>query len=269
LFTVAKLVPLSIFVVAGFALLGGRIPAPAFDAGGGTWLAAILLLVFAYGGFESALMPMAEAKNPRRDAPYALFVALLVCAGFYTLIHVVVMTALPDPGAHTRPVAEAARVFLGPAGASFIAIGALVSMFGYLSGQFVSVPRLTFAFAEQRDFPALFAAVHTKFRTPYISILVYAQLVWALALYGSFVWNAILSAVARLITYGIVCAALIQLRRRDPSADAFRLPLGGLFALGGLSFCVLMFLQMSGEHLVILAIVTAVAAVNWFVVRTK
>lgn len=212
-------------------------------------------------------MPMAEARDPRRDAPYALFIALLVCAVFYTLIHVVVMTALPDPGAHARPVAEAAGAFLGPAGASFIAAGALISMFGYLSGQFVSVPRLTFAFAEQRDFPAPFAAVHPRFRTPHVSILVYALLVWALALYGSFVWNAVLSAVARLITYGIVCAALVQLRLRAPAADALRLPAGWPFALGGLGFCVLMFLQMNAGHLLILAVVSAVAAVNWAVAR--
>jgi amino acid transporter len=266
-FTVAKLVPLAIFVVAGFALLGGRIPAPAFDAETGTWLAAILLLVFAYGGFEAALMPMAEVRNPRRDAPFALFIALAVCATFYTLIHVVVMTALPEPGEHARPVAAAAGVFLGPAGATIIALGALVSMFGYLGGQFLSAPRLTYAFAEQRDFPAVFAAVHPRFRTPHVSILVYAVLVWALAIYGSFVWNAVLSAVARLITYGIVCAAMIQLRRRRPGAEAFRLPAGWLFAAGGFGFCVLMVLQMSYEHLVILAVVTAVAALNWLLAR--
>lgn len=268
-FTVAKLVPLSIFVVAGLALLGGQIPTVRFEAGAGTWLGALLLLVFAYGGFEAALMPMAEAKDPRRDAPFALFTALAVCAGFYTLIHVVVMAALPDPGAHARPVAEAAGAFLGSGGAQFIAFGALVSMFGYLSGQFVSAPRLTFAFAEQRDFPAPFAAVHEKFRTPYASILVYGVLVWALAIYGSFVWNAVLSAVARLITYGIVCAALIQLRRRDAAPAAFRLPAGPLFAIGGLAFCVLMFLQMNLEHLGILVAVSAIGAINWLLARRR
>jgi len=268
-FTVAKLVPLVVFVVAGLALLGGQIPAVSFEADGGTWLAALLLLVFAYGGFEAALMPMAEATDPRRDAPFALFTALAVCAGFYTLIHIVVMAALPDPGAHPRPVAEAAGAFLGSVGAQFIAFGALVSMFGYLSGQFVSAPRLTFAFAEQRDFPAPFAAVHERFRTPYVSILVYALLVWALAIYGSFVWNAVLSAVARLITYAIVCAALIQLRRHDPDGASFRLPGGPLFAIAGLAFCALMFVQMNLGHLAILAVVSAVGAVNWMLARQK
>jgi APA family basic amino acid/polyamine antiporter len=267
IFVIAKLVPLTLFIVAGFALLGGQIPAPASDAGTGTWLAALLLLVFAYGGFEAAMMPMAEVRDPRRAAPFALFVALAVCATFYTLIHVVVMTALPDPGASERPLADAARAFLGTAGAGFIAFGALVSTFGNVSAQFVMAPRLMFAFAEQRDFPALFAAVHSRFRTPYVSIIVHAVLVWALAIYGSFVWNAVLSAVARLITYGIVCAAMIQLRRSRPTADAFRLPAGWLFAAGGFGFCVLMVLQMSYEHLVILGVVTAVAAVNWLLAR--
>jgi amino acid transporter len=268
-FTVAKLLPLLVFVIAGMVLLGGRLAAPGFEAGGGAWLPALLLLVFAYGGFESALMPMAEVTNPRRDTPFALFVALLVCAVVYTLIHMVVMTALPDAAGHSRPVAEAARVFLGPVGATCIAVGALISMFGYLSGQFVSVPRLMYALGEHGDFPATLTAIHGTFRTPHVSIAVYAWLVWVLALYGSFTWNVVLSAVARLLTYGVVCAALLRLRRRDPLADAFRLPGGTLAALGGLGFCVLMLLQMNGEHLVILTLVSVIAAVNWAATRSR
>jgi amino acid transporter len=256
-----------LFVAVGLAVLGPRIPPPAFEPAASAWLSAILLLVFAYGGFESALMPMAEAREPRRDAPFALFVALLVCAGSYTLIQVVVTAALTDPAAHARPVADAAHVFLGPGGASLIALGALISMFGYLSSQFLSVPRLTFAFAERGDFPAAFAAVHEKFRTPHISILVYAALVWVLALYGSFAWNVVLSAVARLITYGIVCGALLRLRHTNDGNEAFRLPAGPLVAFSGLGFCVLMFLQMNVEHLAILLVVSVIAMLNWYLTR--
>jgi len=274
-FTVAKLLPLGVFIVAGLALVGGRISIGGAAASAGNWLQAVLVLIFAYGGFEAALMPMGEAKEPRRDAPFALFMALIVVTVVYMLAHLVVMAAITDPLAFNqpevreKPLAEAARVFLGGGGAGLIALGVLVSTYGYLAGQFVSAPRLTFAFAEQRDFPKFFAAVHNQFRTPYVSILVYTALVWGLAIYGSFIWNAILSAVARLFTYGLVCAALLRLRRVQPEAAFFRLPAGWLASFLGMAFCVLMVTQMGSEHLKIVLVIAAVALLNWLWMRSK
>lgn len=266
-FTAAKLTPLAIFVLAGFWFVGGKISVGASPAGTKDWMAALLALIFAYGGFEAALMPMGEVKNPRRDTPFALFVALATCAVFYSLIHLVVMGALADPGASERPLADAARVFLGNTGAGLIALGAMVSTYGYLSGQFVSAPRLTFAFAERRDFPAFFAEVHPKFRTPYVSITVYTALSLSLAIYGGFIWNAILSSVARLLTYALVCAALIRLRIARPHAHAFRLPGGWIFAVAGMAFCLVMVAQMNMQHLQIILAVAGIALVNWLLAR--
>jgi amino acid transporter len=274
-FTVTKLVPIAIFVFVGLTLVGSKIQVGASSATGTNWMQAVLALIFAYGGFEAALMPMGEAKEPRRDAPFALFAALVAVTLVYLLVHLVVMGAITDPAAfeqtavRERPVAEAARVFLGAGGAILIAIGVLISTYGYLAGQFVSAPRLTYAFAEQRAFPALFAAIHPRFRTPYVSIAVYALLVWGLAVYGSFIWNAILSAVARLFAYAAVCAAVIQLRRTQPAEAAFRLPAGWLFALAGIGFCVLMVTQMGRQHLMIVAVVAAAAFANWLWARRQ
>jgi amino acid transporter len=274
-FTVAKLLPLYVFIFAGLALVGGRISIGGSTAPAGNWLQAVLALIFAYGGFEAALMPMGEAKEPRRDAPFALFMALIFITTIYLLVHFVVMGAITDqaafnrPEVQERPLAEAARIFMGRAGASLIALGVLVSTYGYLAGQFVNVPRLTFAFAEQRDFPKFFAAVHKRFRTPHVSIFIYTALVWVLAIYGSFIWNAILSAVARLFTYGVVCAALLRLRRTQPGAASFRLPAGWLAAFLGMAFCALMVTQMGSEHLKIVLVIAAVALVNWTWVRRR
>src|SRR5262245_28123660 len=200
MFAIAKLLPLGIFIVAGLAFLDTRAAPITIPTGSGGWLDALLLLVFAYGGFEAALMPMAEARNPRRDAPVALFTALAVVTAVYTLVQVVVVGTLEAPAGTDRPLATSARLFLGPPGAALIAAGALVSVYGYLSGQFVSAPRLTYALAEGADFPAVLASVHPRFRTPHVSIVAHAVLVLALAAAASFRWNAVLSAVARLIT---------------------------------------------------------------------
>jgi amino acid transporter len=266
-FMLGKLVPIALFILAGLALVGSKLPAPRFDAGLGDWMTALLALVFAYGGFEAALIPMAEARRPRQDTPFALYVALASCALIYTAIHLVVMSALADPATSARPVADAAQVFLGRGGAALIAAGAMISMFGYLGGQFVSAPRLPYALARGGDFPARLGAVHPRFRTPYLAILVYGLAVWGLALYGSFLWNAILSAVARLFTYALVCGALPVLRRRNPAADAYRLPGGWLLSGLGILFSAALITRMGWQELAIIAFTSAIALANWLWIR--
>jgi len=268
-FTVAKLVPLVTLVIAGLIFLRGRSPVGWVDVGGNAWLQAILILVFAYGGFESSMMPLSEARDPKRDAPFALLVSLGICTALFTTIHLVVMGALPDPTISDRPLAETARVFLGAGGAWFIAVGALVSVYGYLSGQMLSAPRLPYALAEQGDFPAAFARVHERYRTPYISILVYSLLVWGLAIYGSFLWNAVLSAVARMFTYGMVCAAVIVLRRKQPGAAEFRLPVAWVFVALGLAFCIVLVTRMGRGELIVVVTTGLLALANWLWARGK
>src|SRR5207245_11519972 len=124
----------------------------------GGWLEAILVLIFAFGGFEAAMMPMAEAKDPRRDAPFALFLGLLICALVYTLVQWVVQGVLPSPASTARPLAAAARQFLGSPGAALLTLGALSSLSGYLGGPTHTAPRPTSAFAEPLDCPPLCAA---------------------------------------------------------------------------------------------------------------
>ena len=125
---------------------------------------------------------MSEAKNPRRDAPFALFTALLLCTAIYALIQWVVVGVLPDAAHSQRPLADVARLAVGPVGAALVAIGALISFYGYLSAKILAMPRVVFALAEQGDFPKAFAAVHRRFHTPYVSILVFAAMIWGLAL---------------------------------------------------------------------------------------
>ncbi len=271
-FTVAKLVPLFLVAIAGaFYLMAGHKAAPALPGGAGTgaWLKASLLLVFAYGGFETALTPLSEAKNPRRDAAFALFTALILCTLLYSVIQWVVVGILPDPGHSERPLADVARLVFGNGGAAFVSVGALVSVVGYLSANMLGVPRITFALAENGDFPSIFAAIHPRFRTPYVSILAFALLSWLLSLAGSFTWNATLSAVARLLYYGLVCAALPVLRRKQPGAAMFRLPGGILFAVLGAGICAVLITGVNLSGSLILLATAAVALLNWLLVRER
>jgi len=272
IFTVAKLVPLFLVAIAGavYVLNHQQVSnATPTSAGAHSWLKAILILGFAYGGFEAALTPMSEATNPRRDTTFGLFAALITCTALYTVIQWVVVKALADPAHSERPLAEVARLAMGNAGAALIAVGALVSIYGYLSANMLAVPRLTFALAEQQDFPAIFAAVHPRFRTPYFSILVFATLVWLFALLGNFTWNVTLSAAARLFCYGAGCAALPVLRREQPGGARFQLPAGSLLALVGVTVCVVLITQIDLRKSLILVTVIITAFLNWMAVRNR
>lgn len=271
-FTVAKLASLGIVAVAGAVYLIAKHAAVAetiVPAGANQWARAIVLLVFAYGGFEAALISAGEAKDPKRDMPFGLFFGLITCAVIYGLIQWVVVGVLPDPAHSDRPLADVAQIVMGHGGAALISIGALISIYGYLSGNTLSTPRATFALAERGDFPAPFAAVHRRFHTPYFSILVFALLVWLLALFGSFAGNATLSAGSRLFYYGVVCAALPALRRKQQKPALVQIPGGVTIAIVGVLLCAALLTQIEYDKSLILVAAVAVAFLNWLAVRKK
>jgi APA family basic amino acid/polyamine antiporter len=268
---VVKILPLALFGLVGLAL---ALPEPATHLSAPVpalrdWLDVTLLLMFAYGGFEGALVPLAEARNPRRDAPFALAVTLLTCAVLYSLAQLVVNASLPQPAASDRPLAAAAGALLGPVGATALALTALVSVSGYLAGAMVNVPRLTFAMAERGDLPAPFGRVHPKFRTPHLSVAFFAILVWLLAASSGFLQNLTLSAVSRLFTYGLVAGALFVFRRRERLAPgtvppaALRLPAGGVWALLALLFSLVLVTRMTQRELVVMSVVVVLGLFHW------
>ena len=267
--TVAKILPLLMVVFAGAAFTILQ-PAPLGAAGpssSSAWLKAMVLLFFYYGGFESALAPMSEAKNPRRDSAFALLGALVACAAIYALVQWVVVGVLGSQAITDRPLAEVARVTMGSRGAALVAIGALVCVYGYLSAKLLAMPRVTFALAEGGDLPHWFAMVSPKFHTPWFSILVYATAVWGLALIGTFTWNVTLSVVARLFYYGVICAAVIALRYKQPNAARLRLPAGSFLAVAGLLITLALATQVDLSKSLILVATMAAAVLNWAWVR--
>jgi amino acid transporter len=146
-------------------------------------------------------------------------------------------------------------------------IAGLVSMYGYLSANMLSVPRITFALGEQGDFPAFFAAIHPRYRTPHVSILLYAAILFAFAALGTFQWNAILSAASRLAVYGAMAVAVPVLRRRRDDKAQFLLPFPYAFAAAGLLFSVALLLRMGRNEFLVIAATCAIALVNWMVLR--
>ena len=237
LFTLAKLLPLLLLIGLGLGRVSGDVLATQRVAQP-DWTQAVLLLVFAYGGFEAPLIPAGEARRPQRDTAFALLVALALIAAVYTLVQLVVVGIVPQVAGSRAPVADAFRVLLGPAGATLASVAAMVSIYGYATGSTLQSPRVLFAMSERGELPGLFARVHPRFRTPVAAILAYSTLALLLAHFGNFESNARLSAIVRLVTYGTVCLALLSLRRRRPDdAPGFRLAAAGVVAPLGALFC--------------------------------
>jgi APA family basic amino acid/polyamine antiporter len=270
-FTVVKVGFLLFFVAAGlFAWLTRteiRVPLVTPATTFHDWFSAMLLLVYAYGGFEGALFVGGETKNPQRDTPVALLLALVVVCGVYTLVQFVVVATLPNASLSTGPLADAAQRFMGGVGGAAMTVAALVSAFGYLSANLLHSPRIAFALAEHGEFPSGLAAIHPKYRTPYVSIFVYAALVIAFAALGNFKWNAVLSAVSRLAVYGAMAVAVPVLRRRNDGKATFRLPMVWFFVGGTLLYCAVLLTQMGRSEFLVVGATCAIAAVNWLVVR--
>ena len=269
-FTAAKILPLLILVAAGLWFLhssGSPVPSVVESHPAGNWLSAVLLLIYAFTGFESALIPAGEVKKPARAIPVALLTSLPLVATIYFLVQVVVVHTVANVAQSARPLSAAAYVLGRSTMARIVVLGALLSTFGSLSANMIATPRVTFAFAEQGDFPRWFAKIHSRYQTPYISILVFSVLLWVLAVLGTFRWNATLSAISRLFAYIVTCAALPMLRKKFPTQESFRLPGGVVFAVVGILFALLLASRMGKAELIALAITAALAFLNWLAVR--
>jgi amino acid transporter len=234
-FTIAKLIPIVLFIAVGIFFIdparfsAGELPAY------GPFSNAVLLLIYAFTGFEMAVIPSGEVRDPQRNLPFALLTAMVLVALLYLLIQAVCVGTMPDLGTSTRPIVEAGGRFMGTAGAAVITAGVVVSIAGNLNILVLAASRLPFAMAERGELPRLFAATHPRFHTPHAAILLTTAIILLLTLSGSFIYALTVSTIARLISYGATCAALPVLRRRRSAPAAlFLVPGGVLIAAGAL-----------------------------------
>jgi len=236
--TISKLIPLAVLAVVGLFFiqperlaLGPPPPVSQFSA-------AVLLLAFAFSGFEMAVIPAGEAQDPNKHAPFALLAGIAIVAVLYMLIQVVSIGTLPELATSARPLADAAQKMFGTAGAAFISLGALVSISGTLNVTVMVSSRLPFAMARRDQLPRMFAWLHPRFHTPSLSILVSAVVMLVFTLQGSFISSLTISTMTRLITYAATCAAVPVLRRKQfGEQDGFRAPGGTLTAVFAIACC--------------------------------
>ena len=226
-FTIGKLVPLVLFVAVGLFFIEPARYVPEHAPTSVDFSTAVLLLVFAFTGFETATVPAGEVRDPRRTLPFAILASMAVIVPLYLLIQFVAIGTLPGLAQSSTPLADAAGGFAGSVGAGVIVLGALVSISGTLNGLVLSAPRLLYAMAERGQLPALLARTHPRFHTPHWAIALTAGCMLALTLSGSFLTAVALSTITRLLAYAATCIAVPVLRRREGGEvgpAAFRVP---------------------------------------------
>ncbi len=272
LLTVLKLLPLLALVAVGLAWLRpaafplANAPVPDF-VGFGT---AALLVIYAFVGWESAVVPAGESRDPSRDMPRALLLAMGVVTVLYVLVQAVAVAVLPELAQSERALVDVAARLFGPAGAVLLTAAVVASVGGNIAGTMITAPRLTYTLAREGSLPAWFGEVHPGSRTPANSIVFFALLVLVMSLYGSFVWLAAMSALVRVLIYMACIAAMPRLRREfGERAGRFRVAGGWTIPAGAFLVSGLLLIQVQPDAVLVTVVWMAIGAGLYVLVRRQ
>jgi basic amino acid/polyamine antiporter, APA family len=267
-FTVTKLVTLLFFVGVGIFFLKKENFSATGLPTGHDFMASILLMVFAFSGFDGAVTTTGEMKDPQRDIPHTLFRVLFFKTALYLLIQLVCIGTLVSLGSSKKPLAEAAELMLPGWGGWLITLGALISFVATLNGGMLVASRICFGLAESHRLPGIFAKTHPVFHSPSVAILFTAILMLILALTNSLLFLLTISALGRLLIYIVSCAALIRLRNKESVPRAlFMLPAGKMIAALSIAACIVMMTGSTSREWIMLAGVLMVGIILKFVVN--
>ena len=270
--TIAKLAPLLLLVLVGALFVQRSNLAITSSPAIGDITRASIVLIFAFSGVESALVPSGEVKDPARTVPRAIFVAMLAITLLYIAIQLVAQGVLGAAlSTSSTPLADAAGVVFGSSGKVLLLAAVVISTFGYLSGMTLAIPRALFAFGRDGYLPGAIAAVHPTYRTPYVSIAIQSALACTLAITSAFEKLAIIANVAALLVYFACSLAAWQLRRRDVRAGGipFRVPGGGVVPLLSCAVIIGLLSSITLPEWRVLALIIGVASLLFAVTRRR
>jgi amino acid transporter len=244
--TLAKLVPLLAVGAAGVALIAlhphhataNLTPFAPFGFGG--FGAAVVLIFWAYAGFELAVLPAGEVQNPGRTLPRGLLFGIALATFVYLLTAFAVVVALPSSvtAASPRPIADvlvAALDTLGLANgwaAGFVSAGALISIVGVCDVYMLSVARLSYALAREGAFVTPFARLHARFGTPWVGLIIHGAI--AVTASQFFDISGVLGVAVFFlgICFALTAASALRLANRSPERRLHVPGLRILFVLG-------------------------------------
>lgn len=216
--------------------------------------ASMVLVMFAYSGMETALVPSGEVTDPARSVPRATIAAILLVVLLYLGLQIVgqglLGARLADSGV---PVADTAAALWAP-GRTLLLVTACISMAGFLMGNLLGTSRLVFALGRDGYLPRVFGRVTATHRVPILALAAHASLAWVLALMGNFDTLALISGGAICVVYGLVSLAAWRAQRLDLRERGAPFVLPGGAAVPALALAAM------------LAIVTTLKAQEWLAI---
>ena len=272
--TVGKLLPILLLVAVGlFAAKGSNLSWPGLPPAADVSRTA-MMLIFAFMGFESALTPSGEVKDPVRTVPRSILIALVSVTILYILIQIVSQGVFgPELATNDKaPLAETARRVMGNAGRILVLVGAAISTFGFVGGDVLCSPRAVYALGRDGLLPSVFGRVHEKFRTPHVAIITHAILCAALAVTGSFNALVVLSVLSALVVYLVCCLATIQLQRKNIRVEGsipYKVPGGRVVPILASAIVLWLMSSSTGKEFIALAIAVAVLTLIYFLMRAR
>ncbi|MQS53531.1 APC family permease [Companilactobacillus mishanensis] len=228
--TIAKLLPLVIFVIVGLFFINGANFTPFVPQNidfSNSFGSAAILIFYAFTGFEAIAIAAQEFKNPQRTIPLAIVVVLTVVALLYILIQVVSIGILGGALAGSNaPIQEGLEKAIGPTGKAIVAIGTLVSILGVATAQSFYLPRIGSSMADNGVMPKIVGR-RNKRGVPFVAMLVSFIIAVPLALSGTFQTLAAISVVSRFAQYiPTILAVLVFRKKLTQTSSKFRIPLG-------------------------------------------
>jgi APA family basic amino acid/polyamine antiporter len=265
LISILKLLPLLLLIFVGLptiewvGVIGTDIP------GTETLGQSMLVLMYAFIGFEFSLIAAGETRNARKAIPRTLVGTVVAISFCYALIQLVVVSVGSDLGKSDAPLVEVAGRLMGPAGALALGLGVVFSVGGGSLTSLLTAPRLTFALSRDGSLPAWFGKVSEKSHVPVNSILFCGLFSMTLAVSEGFVWLVTLSTLVRLLSYALCIASLPNIEKTIPAEEGqFRLR-GGL-AIPGIGFLLTLWLisHSTIQHFLIAGLIVILGSIIFF-----
>jgi APA family basic amino acid/polyamine antiporter len=220
--TIIKLAPLLLLIVLGFGFFAFHPQTlsanylPFAPLGFGSFGTALVLVFWAYVGFEMGTLPASEVKDPKKTIPKAIITGMIIVTVFYLLTNFVVYGLLHWTTLEitTVPLVLAGAVLLGMFGVGIMAIGALVSVSGSDESGILGTARLSYAMSIDGLFPRLFSRTHPRYQTPYMALLIQGGIAFALCIFSGLSDLISFSVFNLAFAFLLTCLALLVLGRR-------------------------------------------------------
>ncbi len=225
--TVVKILPLLLLLVLGLGAMKSASLTPFAPLGLTDLPRSAFLAMFAFQGFEVVPVPAGETRNPRRNAPLALFGSLLGTTLLYMAIQLAAVGSTPNLAGAKEPLALMGNALMGETGGRLVAGSAVLSMLGFCAGVALAGPRYLEALSLDGHLPEALAQRHPRFATPSRCIIISTLLTTSLLFLLDFSRLVDLAVLTVGAQYLATSLAVPVLRRKRPELKrSFRLPLG-------------------------------------------